>query len=161
MVKYKIAECILGKSMKKTKKLILVLIVVCLTLITATGYSLSKSQLDLQFSKHNEVVQEPSHEGPTGYYIYQDIEGTLNPNQGDPYGPGSPYSVSVKINSVTTGYKVTVNILVNDVSQWTGDLGPGQSSPTITCSGGTTYVRVINLNGVTVDYAGRVNWYFN
>ena len=98
---------------------------------------------------------------PTGYYQYQDISGTLNPNNYNEYGPSSPYSVSVKINSVTTGYKVTVNIKVNGVSQWSGDLGAGQSSPTITCSGGTTYVRVINNNDSQVSYDGRISWYFN
>jgi hypothetical protein len=100
--------------------------------------------------------------GPTGYYEYQDIGGTLNSNYYDDYGPKEPYSVSVRISSVTpSGYKVTVSIRVNGVEQWAGSLGAGDSSPTITCSGGTTYVRVINNNDVQVTYIGRISWYFN
>ena len=99
---------------------------------------------------------------PKGWYEFEDISGTLDPDYYDPYGPKEPYSVSVSISSVTpSGYKVTVNIQVNGVSKWSGDLGVGQSSPTITCSGGTTYVRVINNNAITVSYSGRISWYFN
>jgi hypothetical protein len=111
----------------------------------------------LPFNRTSEIQDSPE-----GWYEYEDIWGTLNPDEYDQYGGVQPYSVSVGIDYVgPTGYKVTVNIKVNGVSKWSGDLGAGQRSPTITCSGGTTYVRVINNNDVQVYYEGLISWYFN
>jgi hypothetical protein len=162
--------------MKKSKFLTIALLAT--TIIVSTLLIVTANEMPAEYS---EVIVRPFTTGyieisqpttdslgekipasPTGYYQYQDIGGTLNPSYRNDYGPNEPYSVSVKINSVTpSGYKVTVSIRVNGATQWAGALGAGQSSPTITCSGGTTNVRVTNDNDVQVSYSGRISWYFN
>ena len=153
--------------MEKTKILTLMLLLTAMLVFAAPLMTVPASDAPMttgiltESKPTTDILSEKVQVGPTGYYEYQDIGGTLNPNYYNEYGPKEPYSVSVRISSVTTGYKVTVNIKVNGVSQWSGDLGSGESSPTITCSGGTTYVRVINNNDVQVTYSGTINWYFN
>ncbi|MBS7630697.1 hypothetical protein KEJ47_03845 [Candidatus Bathyarchaeota archaeon] len=99
---------------------------------------------------------------PEGWYEYEEIDGSLDPDEYDQYGGGQPYSVSVGIGYVNpSGYKVTVNIKVNGVSVWSGDLSAGQRSPTITANGRTTYVRVINNNDVQIYYEGMISWYYH
>jgi hypothetical protein len=106
---------------------------------------------------HERVLVEPN-----VWHEYEDIGGTLSPNHGNEYGPNEPYAVSVKINTVSpSGYKVTVSIKVAGATQWSGALGAGESSPTITCNDQTTYVQVVNLNDVTVTYTGQIDWVFH
>jgi hypothetical protein len=100
--------------------------------------------------------------GPLFTYEYVSIGGTLNTNQYNQYGPYYPYAVSVKINSVSpSGRTLTVVIKVNGTPQWSGELGAGQSSPTITANGGTTYVKITNNNDVTVTYTGTITLIYN
>jgi len=101
---------------------------------------------------HERVLVEPN-----VWHEYVDIGGTLSRNHGNEYGPYEPYAVSVKINTVSpSGYKVTVSIKVAGITKWSGALGAGESSPTITCNDHTTYVQVINLNDDTVTYSGQI-----
>jgi len=88
-------------------------------------------------------------------YIYVGQE--LEPDHGVEYGPYNPYAIKFKINTVSpSGYKLTVTIKVNGAVQWSGALGAGQSSPTITCDGGNAKVLVVNFNDVTVDFTGTI-----
>jgi len=100
--------------------------------------------------------------GPLLIYEYVSIGGTLNTNQYNQYGPYYPYALSVKINSVSpSGRTLTVVIKVNGTPLWSGELGAGQSSPTITANGGTTYVKITDNNDVTVTYTGTMTSIYN
>jgi len=100
--------------------------------------------------------------GPQFTYYYVSIGGTLLTNQYHQYGAYYPYAVSVKINTVSpSGRTLTVVIKVNGTPQWSGELGAGQSSPTITANGGTTYVKITNNNDVEVTYTGKITLIYN
>lgn len=100
--------------------------------------------------------------GPLFTYEYVSIGGTLNTNQYNQYGSYYPYTVSVKINTVSpSGRTLTVVIKVNGTPQWSGELGAGQSSPTITANGGTTYVKITNNNDAQVTYTGKITLIYN
>ncbi|MBS7652896.1 MAG: hypothetical protein QW638_06385 [Candidatus Bathyarchaeia archaeon] len=106
-----------------------------------------------------DIVHEKVQVEPDVWYEYQDVGGTLPPDYYNLYGPKEPYAVSVKINTVSPpGYKVTVIIIVAGAAKWSGLLGAGESSPTITCDDQSTYVKVANDNLVTVTYTGRITW---
>ena len=129
--------------------------------VTAKDWPMTEGEL-IKSESGNSKIREIVQESLEGWYQYEEIWGTLDPDEYNQFGGGQPYSVSVGIDYVDpSGYKVTVNIKVNGVSKWSGDLGAGQRSPTITANGGTTYVRVINNNDVQVYYEGLISWYFN
>lgn len=88
---------------------------------------------------------------------YVSISGTLRYLEGNAYGPYYPYAVSVRIDSVSpSGLKLTVTINVNGQTVWSGALGAGESSPTITANGLEVVVYVVNYNYATVSYTGTI-----
>lgn len=94
---------------------------------------------------------------PDVTYTYISIGDTLVRDEGNQYGPYAPYAISVKINTVSqSGYTLTVSIVSGGQTKWSGELGAGQSSPTITVNGATTYVRILNQNSVTITYTGTI-----
>jgi hypothetical protein len=94
---------------------------------------------------------------PDVTYTYISIGDTLVQDDGNQYGPYTPYAISVKINTVSpSGYTLTVSIISGGQTKWSGELGAGQSSPTITVNGNTTYVRIFNQNSVTITYTGTI-----
>ena len=96
-------------------------------------------------------------EGERVSYEYINVGQELEPDHGVQYGPYDPYAISFRVNTVSpSGYKLTVTIKLDGVVQWSGALGAGQSSPTITCDGGSAKILVINLNDVTVDFTGTI-----
>jgi hypothetical protein len=96
-------------------------------------------------------------EGERVSYEYIKIGQELEPDHGVQFGPYDPYAIKVKINTVTpSGYKLTVTIKLDGAVEWSGALGAGQSSPTITCDGSSAEVSVLNLNDVTVDFTGTI-----
>lgn len=72
----------------------------------------------------------------------------------------TPYAVSVHINSISpSGYKVEVTITVNGVMKWAGQLGAGESSPTITCDDQYTTIHIANPNGnPSINVKGYIHW---
>lgn len=95
-------------------------------------------------------------------YEYINVGQELDPSHGVAYGPYNPYEISFRVNTVSpSGYKLTVTIKVNGVAQWSGLLGAGQSSPTITCSGGNAEVLVVNFNDVSVAFTGTITLVIN
>ena len=100
--------------------------------------------------------------GPEFIYETLPIAGVLSPGQTNQHGPNYPYAITVRLNTVQpTGKKLTVSIWVDGVQQWSGSLGAGQQSATITCNGGTTYVRLKNNNSVDVYYTGTLYLIYN
>ena len=96
-------------------------------------------------------------EGKRVSYEYINVGQELEPDHGVQYGPYNPYAIRFRVNTVSpSGYKLTVTIKLNGAVQWSGALGAGQSSPTITCDGGSAKVSVLNLNDVTVDFTGTI-----
>ncbi len=93
---------------------------------------------------------------PLVTYTYIPISGTLTHDQGWQSSNYTPYAISVRMSSVTTGYTLTCSIISGGVTRWSGELGSGQSSPTITVNGATTYVRLLNQNSATVSYSGTI-----
>ncbi|MGQ9680355.1 MAG: hypothetical protein ACUVV4_06270 [Candidatus Bathyarchaeia archaeon] len=99
---------------------------------------------------------------PDFTYEYVDDERTLAPDTGYQYGSYHPYAVSIRINTLSpSDYMLTVTIKINGVVKWSGGLGAGQSSPTITANGGTIYVRVLNQNDVSIHYACTITLIYN
>lgn len=99
---------------------------------------------------------------PDFTYEYINDDRTLAPDTGYQYGAYYPYAVSIRINTLSpSGYTLTVTIKVNGVVKWSGELGAGQSSPTITANGGTTYVRVLNQNDVSIHYTCTITLTYN
>ena len=99
---------------------------------------------------------------PEFTYQTYPIVGVLSPGETNQHGPYYPYAITVRLNTVNpSGKKLTVSIWVNGVQQWSGSLGAGQQSATITCNGGTTYVKLKNNNSVDVWYTGRVYLIYN
>jgi hypothetical protein len=94
---------------------------------------------------------------PTLIRVYVDIGGTLGYLQYTHHGPYYSYAISVRINSVSpSGKKVTVTINKDDSTIWSGVLGAGESSPTITVEDHKTDVYVTNYNTVTMTYTGVI-----
>jgi len=90
-------------------------------------------------------------------YEYIKVGQELEPDHGRNYGPYNPYAIRFRVDTVSpSGYKLTVSIRVNGAVQWSGALGAGQSSPTITCSGDDAEVLVVNFNDITVDFTGTI-----
>jgi hypothetical protein len=89
-------------------------------------------------------------------YTYIPVSGTLTRDQGWQSQNYNPYAISVSFSSVTTGYTLTCSIVSGGLTKWSGELGTGQSSPTITVNGATTYVRILNQNSATVSYSGTI-----
>jgi len=71
-----------------------------------------------------------------------------------------PYAVSVHIDTLSpSGYKVDVTIYVSSKLKWSGQLGAGESSPTITCNDQYTEVHIGNPNGnPEVHITGYIDW---
>lgn len=137
----------------KSLRAVIFLSVLVFGLLPVFAFADSPGQFEVQYTN----IAPAANFKPLLTWTYIPIGGTLDFNHGYSYGPYNPYAVSVTINSVSpSGLKVTVNIQVGGISKWTGDLGAGQSSPTITADGGTTYVRVMNNNQQTVTYAGTI-----
>jgi hypothetical protein len=104
----------------------------------------------------------PDDFGPEFTYQTYPIAGELAPGETNQHGPYYPYVITVRLNTVNpSGKKLTVSIWVNGVQRWSGSLGAGQQSATITCDGGTTYVRLKNNNSVDVYYTGTVYLIYN
>jgi hypothetical protein len=94
---------------------------------------------------------------PDATYTYISIGDKLVQDEGNQYVPYTPNAISVKINTVSqSGYTLTVSIISGGQTKWSGELGAGQSSPTITVNGATTYVRILNQNSVTITYTGTI-----
>jgi hypothetical protein len=94
---------------------------------------------------------------PLVTYTYIPISGTLARDQGWQSPNYTPYAISVSISTVNpSGYTLTCSIISGGQTRWSGELGAGQSSPTITVNGATTYVRILNQNSVTVSYTGTI-----
>lgn len=94
---------------------------------------------------------------PDVTYTYISIGDTLVQDEGNQFGPYNPYAISVKINTVSpSGYTLTVSIISGGQTKWSGELGAGQSSPTITVNGASTYVRILNQNSATITYTGKI-----
>ncbi len=89
-------------------------------------------------------------------YTYIPISGSLTHDTGWQSQNYNPYAISVSFSSVTTGYTLTCSIISGGVTKWSGELGSGQTSPTITVNGATTYVRIVNQNSATVSYSGTI-----
>lgn len=99
---------------------------------------------------------------PDFTYEYVDDDRTLSPDTLAQYGAYYPYAVSVRINTVSpSGYTLTVSIISGGQTKWSGELGAGQSSPTITCNGAATYVRIFNQNSVSIHYTSRITLIYN
>ncbi len=94
---------------------------------------------------------------PLVTYTYVPIRGTFNTNHGGSWGPYDTYAISVKNNSVSpSGYSLTVTILRNGVSIWSGQLGAGQSSPTENSNGYGMTIHEYNENSVQVLFTGTI-----
>ncbi|MEM2127768.1 MAG: hypothetical protein QXH67_06065, partial [Candidatus Bathyarchaeia archaeon] len=71
-----------------------------------------------------------------------------------------PYAVCVHISTISPpGYKLDVTIYVNGVPKWSGQLGVGKSSPTITCNDQSTTIHIANPNGNPyLQVSGYIDW---
>lgn len=94
---------------------------------------------------------------PDVTYTYISIGDTLIQDEGNQFGPYTPYAINVKINTVSpSGYTLTVSIVSGGQTKWSGELGVGQSSPTITVNSASTYVRILNQNSATITYTRMI-----
>ncbi|MBS7630270.1 hypothetical protein KEJ47_01630 [Candidatus Bathyarchaeota archaeon] len=93
-------------------------------------------------------------------YVYDNR--TLDQDEGYQYGYYYPYAISVRINTLSpSGYTLTVSIISGGQTKWSGELGEGESSPTITCNGAQTYVRIVNQNSVQIHYTSTITLIYN
>ena len=86
------------------------------------------------------------------------ISGGLGAWDIDEYGPYTPWSIKIKMNSVYMGFTYVEVVCDGDVV-WDGSLGTGQSSPWISTNGETTYVYVGNYDFEWITYAGKICMY--
>jgi hypothetical protein len=95
---------------------------------------------------------------PQSTYTYIPVSGTLKTSQMNNWDPYDPSSINVHINSVSpSGKLLNFIVTVGGDQVWSGSLGAGQTSPTLTCNSIETCIWVTNANSVLVQYSGTIN----
>lgn len=97
---------------------------------------------------------------PLVWHDYEYFNLTLAPGYCEEF-TSEPYAVSVHIDEISpTGYSVDVTIYAGSELKWSGQLGEGENSPTITCNDQYTEVHIANPNGNPPldDVIGYIDW---